>query len=155
MKSDLNVVRTAMQVISAGAGDYVIDAPVQDRKLLVGKQVWLMSDRDRIQRALDAVCVGALDAVGLPRFSLPAEYVAGAIAVCVHPVNYQVACHVAADRIPSRPVEQESSEDEPVFGALSARQLFALVLQAAADAPAFRAAWIKRVDKSLEAVANA
>ena len=75
---------------------------------------------------MDSVLFGALDVLGLPRFELPAEYIAAWIALLVSPVNYETACvwyHGA------QPVENlaETPEIAPIAEGITARQLFALV----------------------------
>lgn len=58
-----------------------------DLETLVGNAPWTVNDRRRVLATLDALMFGSLDKMGLPRVSLPAEFVAAVISVFVHPLN--------------------------------------------------------------------
>ena len=138
----------SMRMFANGAGDFVIDCQPEDRQLLVSDLPWTALDRARVSRALEALVCGALDASGLPRCpTMPSEYLAGAIAVSVAPVNVFPACHYAADRLPSRPASVGASDpigEEPAT--VSTEQLLAMVLQAKSrDDSAFRRAFRTRL----------
>lgn len=70
----------------------VMDLTNEDFEFVSGDQLWLISDRTRAKRCVESLVYGAIDVVGIPRFPAPAEFVAAAIALYVHPVNIQLAC---------------------------------------------------------------
>ena len=49
-------------------------------------------NRGKVRQTLDVLAYGTLDLLGLPRFPLPAEYIACVIVVFVQPVNIMTAC---------------------------------------------------------------
>lgn len=108
-----------------------LGVPRPDMEKLCGAPLWLAADRHIIRRALDALLYGALDAIGIQRFMLSAEYIAAFIALVVHPSNHLVACawyhgSVSADALLSDP------EHVPIAEGLTAHQLMALVVEAIA-----------------------
>lgn len=96
----------------------------EDFELLTGKTIWVAGDRHRVRSCLDAACAGVMDVVGVPRFEMPAEYIAAVIACFVAPANVLTAC---------RWMERQRAGDE-LRGATSGSELvdpsqvFALVL---------------------------
>lgn len=64
----------------------------EDFKKLTGSAPWLGADRNRICQHFYGVLFGTTDAIGLDRFKLPAEWIAGGIAMFVHPTNLVAAC---------------------------------------------------------------
>jgi len=105
------------------ADEAQVDLNKDDIQFLKGPRLWLRSDRGRVRRCLEAYAYGGLDIIGLPRFPLPAEFVACAIALHVHPSNWMTACVVFSG------VEWTENvvlnREEP----LSAEMLFAHVLR--------------------------
>lgn len=71
----------------------LLDLTTEDFQFLTMDKPWIGIDRSRATRCLEASIYGALDYLGLPRFAVPAEFVAGAIAYFVNPVNMQTACN--------------------------------------------------------------
>lgn len=144
-------IMTAMRLFSRGAGDFVIDCQPEDRELLISDVPWTALDRSRVQRAIEALVCGALDASGIPRFTLPAEFLAGAIAVAVAPINVLVACAIACDRVPVRtaPIGASSSTEQDAEY-LSPAQMSALVLLAKSRDKGFRSAFLARLDAVTE-----
>ena len=71
-----------------------IDMDRGDFDFLTSDQIWLARDRQRARRCIESVAYGALDLIGLPRFALPAEFIAGVIAKFVHNVNSLIACSI-------------------------------------------------------------
>lgn len=98
-------------------------------KQLVKGAPWTAPERAAIRDSLERMCHTSIDLLGLPRFELPAEYVATVIAVFVHPVNIAVACSWMAGRLP-RSMDLHGSGDTTPQGMehLSSAQLFAMVL---------------------------
>lgn len=70
----------------------VFDLTDDDLLFLTRPELWVRTERRNAERCIQAVAYGALDVCGLPRFNLPAEFIAAAIALYVHPVNQQLAC---------------------------------------------------------------
>lgn len=103
----------------------VIDLSQEDYDFLTQDKLWIMTERSRVRRVIEATVYGALDMVGLPRFSAPAEYIAGVIIANVHPVNYLSACSVMEG------AEFTENIINDVDAPLTAAQIFALVCQAA------------------------
>ena len=66
--------------------------PAEDLRALRQDAHWLNSERHVVRRTMDSVLYGALDALGLHRFSLPCEYIACWIAMVVSPCNWMVCC---------------------------------------------------------------
>ena len=63
-----------------------------DFNLVTGSQPWNPSNRQKVYQILGLLMHGSCDVLGVPRFKLPAEFIAGAIALFVHPNNAQQAC---------------------------------------------------------------
>jgi len=95
---------------------------------LVGDTQWLSSDRNRMTAVLHSVINASIDSMGLPRFTLPAEYIAAGICVFVAPNNSFAACIWA-------PVSPSAEALGRMAGTASTNpeQLFALVIQMYAD----------------------
>lgn len=58
----------------------------------VGEATWMSVDRNRMTTTLGNLMHAGVDALGLPRFNLPAEWIAGAVSMFVHPTNTMAAC---------------------------------------------------------------
>lgn len=63
-----------------------------DYKRLCSSTPWLPTEKHRMTAVLHSLIMGSVDALGLPRFQIPAEYMAAGICVFVHPVNIHAAC---------------------------------------------------------------
>lgn len=63
---------------------------------LIGDAPWMAVERSRMTGCLQTVINASVDALGLPRFNLPAEFVAAGIVVFVSPVNVHSACVFAS-----------------------------------------------------------
>lgn len=85
---------TSMAAIKMVDSGGFLDLTEDDFAFLTGKNCWIGTERSRARRCIEASVYGSLDYLGLPRFAVPAEFVAGAIAYFVHPVNTQFAAHV-------------------------------------------------------------
>lgn len=92
----------------------------------IGSDPWLASDRNRMSAILHTMANSSLDAQGLPRFSLPAEYLAAVIAVFVHPVNVHASCVFAP---PSMSAQDAGRAGGVTAENCTSEQLFALVVQ--------------------------
>lgn len=98
-------------------------------ELVVGDRSWIGQDRARVTRILDSLLYGLVDTMGLPRFELPAEYVATVISLFVSPCNYFSACSWMGSYVPGGILSDSRSSDIPVEGLERVRpsQIFALV----------------------------
>ena len=120
----------AMSLIANGTAtaDFVsFGLTPEDFDSLSGDGVWVGADRPRIERILKVLIHGTMDAVGVDRFNVSAEYVSAVISVFVAPANIMTACawcsgHYANDDISAGVNEQRS---RPV----KAATLFALCLE--------------------------
>lgn len=122
------VAKRAMAMIAAqgtmGHLD-VIGLSREDFTRVTGAVPWLGTDRNRITVALNTLLSGVLDAAGVPRFALPAEWVAAAIAVFVSPINIHLACSYV-----ERPgTASDLGRGVEEFDRCTAQQLFALIVQ--------------------------
>ena len=53
---------------------------------------WIREDRALVTQCVQKIVYGALEVAQLPRFAMPAEFIAAAICIFVHPCNWRVAC---------------------------------------------------------------
>lgn len=104
---------------------------IEDLQLVAQPNLWTNpGDRTRIKTTIEACVWGSLDALGVPRIELPAEYLASWIAILVAPVNRMTACaffdrpRVASD------LAQDPNAYKTYEGVTPAR-LFAMVYIAA------------------------
>jgi len=91
----------------------------------VGDEPWLSTDRNRMTSVLNTMMNASVDAMGLPRFDLPAEYAAAAIALFISPVNVHGACVFAARE--AKPAEEMGRQAKSE--SVTPERLFALVIQ--------------------------
>lgn len=126
------VARGAMSMIANQARIGHLDnigISIEDFEKVNGQVPWMAVDRNRVTLALNTMLTSTLDVIGLPRFQLPAEYMAAGIALFVAPINVHSAC-----RFIERPGSSESlgrGVDEPER--CTAQQLFALIVQLVSD----------------------
>lgn len=120
-----------------------------------GDTPWLGVHRSAVQRTHDAILYTSLDVLGVPRISLPAEYIVGAIASFVHAVNLQTACRwfAAGTRPAEYYVAGEQGESEPT----TAERLFAFLITAydTDHSEAFDRKWVKSTGLSISRAAKA
>lgn len=64
----------------------------QDMELVMSDVAWGKKDQHRVVATIEKLVHGSLDAVGLPKFIVPSEYLAAVICTVVAPTNFQVAC---------------------------------------------------------------
>lgn len=122
----------AMHHIRAGAlGDSLsaIGISLEEYQLTTSDSPWLVADRQVVVRVLENLIHGTCDCAGIPRFEVPAEFVAAVLSIFVSPVNTMAACRWMEG---SR-VAQDMSADEGTIEPLVAAELFALVLRVRAD----------------------
>lgn len=116
---------------------------------LVGDDPWMSVDRNRMTAVLQTVVNASVDAMGLPRFNLPAEYVAAGIAMFVSGVNVHAACVFSANGGTAEDVGRVAS-----ISPCSPEQLFSIVVQlyGTPDCSAARVQFEKNVGLALEKV---
>ena len=93
-------------------------------KLLAAPNLWLAADRQTVRNAFDTVLFDCLDKLGLPRFTLPVEFVAAGVVMFVHPANFFTMCLWSESH---GTTADEMAQDRPDFDVFNARQLFAVV----------------------------
>lgn len=108
-----------------------------DYKLIVGKRPWVGADRLRVIRVLEGLIHGMVDIMGLPKFQLPAEYIAAVVAIFVSPVNYFAACSWLGSYIASEDLADWTNANKPIEGMerCPPHQIFALCVEIASDEP--------------------
>ena len=62
-------------------------------KLLTSSQPWIAKNRHTIERLLKHLIFAGLDLSGIPRISVPAEYVCGVLSSYISPVNHMHASY--------------------------------------------------------------
>jgi hypothetical protein len=102
--------------------------PLADLELLTQEAPWHSAAyRRRIRSAIEGVLWGALDSLGLHRVELPAELIAGWIAILVAPPNWATAC-TFFDQPQTTDSLIRAPEEQPLAGLTPAR-LYAMVVQ--------------------------
>lgn len=84
--------KTAVAAMKALGSQALLELTKDDIKFIQQATLWLMPERSRARRIVESIAFGAVETCGLPRFPLPAEFVATVIAVFVNPSNWMVAC---------------------------------------------------------------
>lgn len=126
------VARGAMSMISEQSLNGSIDTlgvSSEDFKKLSASVPWMATDRNRMMMILTSLLSSTMDIIGVPRFQLPAEYIAAGIALFVAPINVQTACRFM-ERTPTAEQLGRGVERGDV---VTAQQLFALTIQLIAD----------------------
>lgn len=120
-------VRAMSMIVNQGRLNHLetIGLSNEDFKKVTSDVPWTGQDRNRVTAALNTLMSGVLDTAGVPRFALPAEWVAACIAVFVSPINVSLAC-CYVER-PGSAAEIGSGEEE--FEKCTAKQLFSLIVQ--------------------------
>lgn len=129
---NLEVAKGAMKLISSlGKAGYLELAgiSIDDFKLVTGSNPWMSIDRNRVSTTLHALIIGSVDAQGLPRFPMAAEYIAAGICMFVGGVNTYAACHYMG---PTQEAEsyarQVSSREVALPDPIKPERLHALVV---------------------------
>ena len=104
--------QAALSCVTIAAEQGYVDLDADEIDFIQTQRLWLATDRSRARRILETFVYGALDLQGLPRFPVPAEYLAACIALNVHPSNYMAACVVIGGAEWTENVAQQ--RDEPV-----------------------------------------
>ncbi len=105
-------------------------------ELLTAPVPWMAVDRQQVKMTLETIMYGSLDNMGLPRYELPAEFIAATICCLVHPVNYQKACAFVENTYTAEAISHENITEREVV--LPSR-LFAMMCRVPqADLTGFR-----------------
>ena len=124
-----DIARGCMELIHQGATPASLAAlgvTEEDYRLTTGDAIWLIQDHRRAKKTLDALIYGCMEISGVPKFEVPAEFVAAVCATFVKPPNLVVVCRV---------MEQSFSEAEVIardgYGTerLRPEHLLALILE--------------------------
>lgn len=95
---------------------------------------WIGGERAEVRRTLDSLIYASVDAAGLPRIDLPAEFVAAVLAIFVHPTNLMVACVFMEGRH-NWVDDVARAANDPVQGLerVSASELFGIICEILGD----------------------
>lgn len=133
MNLSYETLRGHLKLIASGASGGSLDSigiSQEDWKLVTGDKPWMGADRARVVRTLTALVHGAVDAVGVERFDLPAEWIAGVIAVFVAPGNVMSASRMMSGVLATT---ESMAQGETVMDEVTPSQLFSLIGQAYSD----------------------
>lgn len=122
----------------------MLDLTEEDYEFLTMAKPWVANERSRVRRVVESAVYGSLDYLGLPRFAAPAEFIAGAIAYYVHPVNCMTACTIMDGAEFSENVI--NGVDRPV----RAQEIFAMVIQVKSGEESFIERTQKTITKKLK-----
>lgn len=64
----------------------------EDYERVTGEKAWVAVERERVRRTLDNLGAALMDVLGVPRFEMPAEYIAAVVVTFVSPTNIHTAC---------------------------------------------------------------
>lgn len=106
-----------------------IGVSIDDFNKVIADVPWLGVDRSRVFSTLSSLITSTIDILGLPRFPLPAEYVAAGIALFVSPINVNAACCWMERSAPASELGRGIDDVNPC----TPQQLFALVVQLVGD----------------------
>ena len=92
---ELSVAKASMRFLKDARPETILinmGVAPESMTLLTGTVPWAKADKLDVCRTLDALLNASCDEAVIPRIQLPAEFIAGAIAEYVHPVNTHKAC---------------------------------------------------------------
>lgn len=130
-KLSLNTVQGSASILLNANLQEVISAvgcTQEEWDIVVSDRPWFGKDRPRVTRIMESLLYGMIDTMGIPRFDLPAEYVASLIVLFVSPVNYFSACTWLGSFTAADDLCQYNGKEEPLegFEKVKPRQIFAL-----------------------------
>lgn len=131
MKRNLSyeVARGAMTLLADGTGSASFEnfgLTKDEYATLTDPLAWIAPDRQVVERVLNVITYGTMDAIGVTRFPVSAEYLAAIIATFVHPCNLQISCAWSAR---SQSNDQLADNSPELAGETATpAQLFALCL---------------------------
>lgn len=103
---------------------------------LTGPNVWDGADRRVCKRLIDQLVYGVIDQLGLPRFSMPCEFIASVGVAFCHPVNWRLfAAWTSAESYRTHELGGFDGRNEPDEGyeAVKPSQMFPLMLTLASN----------------------
>lgn len=101
-----------------------------DWELLKQSTPWRRDQTQRVLRTISAVVYGTLEVMNMPKFNVPAEFVACTLAATVHPGNMFVACQwLAYERLTGVPADDLAERTTTGWEQSTPEQLLALVLK--------------------------
>ena len=118
----------------------------EDFSKTTSNAVWMSGDRPVVDRTIQQLAYGSMDAQGIPRFDLCAEYLAAIIALFIAPCNQFAACSHQAGVMMSVDLAVQSEGTQR----FDASRLYALVLCASAEAEDFKVLFNKAVANKIE-----
>lgn len=83
----------------AGTGMESLNVTEDQWELVSGATPWAGIHVESVRTTLDKIMFATLSTAGYDRFEIFAEYIAGVIALVVHPVNMKRACHLYAGKV--------------------------------------------------------
>ena len=92
---------------------------------------WRRDEIRNTMRTFNALMFGSLEIMGVPKMTVPAEYVGAVIAATVNPANQMLACvWLSAERSTGAGALEMSARGEtnPSYDQVTGEQLFAIVL---------------------------
>lgn len=101
--------------------------------LLTGQAPWKGNDRNVIKRLLDNIMYGMMDTMNLPRFQVPAEYIASIITGFVARCNYFAACNWLENTYKAEDLGNYDGSQKGEMEKVSDSRLFALVCAIESD----------------------
>ncbi|AXH76711.1 MAG: external scaffolding protein [Microviridae sp.] len=155
MGLNLDTAQGAMRLISnIGRRGFIDGIGISKAEFdrFIGDEQWMATDRNRMTVVLHTLLNASVDAMNLPRFDLPAEYIAAGIAMFVSGINTLPAC-IFGPQAPS--AEMMGRGPAGSVQPCTAQQVFALVVQLF-DSPgrnAARAQFEKATGLALDLVA--
>lgn len=155
----LSIAKGAMGILSNGGGRQILEdlGILPDELELVKQDIsWTGNNRVSVTRTIDSLMYGTMDCLGLPRFEVPAEYIAAAIVQFCHPINYMVACRWMEGGSRTQDLANAGGPNAETPGErverIGSAQLFSLVLQLHNDGQAqtARAQFERNVDRKIK-----
>lgn len=64
----------------------------QDFELLTQKEHWVRPHMPKVMRTINSLLYGTLEVMGMPKITIPSEYVAAAVTIFIAPANRLPAC---------------------------------------------------------------
>lgn len=123
LASALGAVRT---IAEESIHDHLYGSEIdpKDMELVMSDVPWGRKHRIPVIQTMEKLIHGSLEAVDLPKFEVPSEYIAAVIASVCAPTNFQVACRWIERGISHSASAIEDGSMEPI----KAAQLFVLVI---------------------------
>ena len=130
MKLKFQALLGALIILAEGGAAQTLAAlgtSKDDWKVVAGDRPWVSTDVALVREVLDAITVGSMAMIGMPRVEVSAEYVAAVIAVIVHPVNINHACFLYEGHLVTNQELAFNEKPSPTAERVSKEQLMALV----------------------------